>query len=57
MHWERMGGLKFITCDRLIHIKTPFSSPIYLKMGTFSPVNSVLKLKNGKKVKFFLCEE
>ena len=40
---SRMRTFKIITYDRLTHIETSFSFPIYLKWGYFPPVNSVFK--------------
>ena len=37
MNGCRMRTLKFVTSDRLPHIKTVFFFPIYLKLGPFPP--------------------
>ena len=55
---SRMCILKFITCDRLTHIRHRFPymghmGKIYLEMGIFPPANSVFKLKRVKKSSFF----
>ena len=50
---SRMWTLKLVTCGRLTHIKTSFSFPIYLKMGTFPPSKQCSETKNGKKVQYF----